>query len=213
MLGIPTTAANSDGHNSLLHLAPEGPDRAGSIAQYHKVRLMPFGEYSPWGFGWFTRDLAIPLKDLSAGAESQSTFRIGPQRAGVLICGEDDLGDEARRWVRSEGQASILINPSNLGWFEGSLAIEQRLQIARMRAIEVGRPVLRVANTGVTAHIDRQGTVVERLAAEREGELSGHIQGYSGLTPYAKGGNTTFLSVLALSLLINAIFRLTRQRY
>lgn len=189
MLGIPTTAANSDGHNSVLHLAPAGPDKEGSISQYHKVRLMPFGEYSPWGFGWFTRHLSIPLKDLSAGAESQSPFWVGPQQAGILICDEDGLGDEARRWVGGEGAATILINPSNLAWFEGSLAIEQRLQMVRMRAIEVGRPILRVANTGVTA------------------------QGSSGLTPYANNGSAPFLSTLALSLLINAIYLLSRQRY
>lgn len=213
MLGIPTTAANSDGHNSVLLLAPAGPDKKGSISQYHKVRLMPFGEYSPWGFGWFTRYLAIPLKDLSAGLASQPPFQVGPQLAGILICDEDGLGDDARRWVRGEGGASMLINPSNLAWFEGSLAIEQRLQIARMRALEVGRPILRVANTGVTAHIDRQGNVVEKLAAETEGELSGKIQGFSGLTPYATSGSAAFLSTLALSLLVNAIFLLKSRRY
>jgi apolipoprotein N-acyltransferase len=213
MLGIPTTAANSDGHNSVLHLAPPGPDKEDSISQYHKIRLMPFGEYSPWGFGWFTRHLAIPLKDLSAGAQGQSPFRVGPQQAGILICDEDGLGDDARRWVGGEGAATILINPSNLAWFEGSLAIEQRLQMARMRAIEVGRPILRVANTGVTAHIDRQGTVVNRLPADTEGELIGEIQGSSGLTPYAKNGSVPFLSTLALSLLVSAFYLSNRQRY
>jgi apolipoprotein N-acyltransferase len=175
MLGIPTTAANSDGHNSVLHLAPPGPDKEDSISQYHKMRLMPFGEYSPWGFGWFTRHLAIPLKDLSAGAQGQSPFRVGPQQAGILICDEDGLGDDARRWVGGEGAATILINPSNLA--------------------------------------DRQGTVVNRLPADTEGELSGEIQGSSGLTPYAKNGSVPFLSTLALSLLVSAFYLSNRQRY
>jgi apolipoprotein N-acyltransferase len=205
LLGIATTAANSEGHNSVLHLAPAaagtGPEGDIPISQYHKVRLMPFGEYSPWGFAWFTRDLAVPLKDLSAGPANQVPFRVGPQRFGILICDEDLLGEEARRWVRDNGGASILINPSNLAWFEGSLAIEQRLQIVRMRAMEVGRPILRVANTGVTAHIDQLGRVVDRLAAERQDELTGTVQGYAGLTPYARGGDAAFLCLIFLCIL------------
>jgi apolipoprotein N-acyltransferase len=196
LLGIATTASSADGHNSMVHLAPE----AGSaIAQYHKVRLMPFGEYSPWGFGWFTRSLAIPWKDLSPGSTGQPPFAVRGQRVGTLICHEDLVGGEARRWLRSASDVSVLVNPSNLAWFERSLAIEQRLQVVQMRAREVARPVLRVANTGVTAHIDERGRVIDRLPAEREGVLAGRVQGRLGLTPYARVGDLVFLLALAAS--------------
>lgn len=202
LLGIATTAPDAEGHNTVLHLDP-APGAA--IAQYHKVRLMPFGEYSPWGFGWFTNNLAIPLKDLSAGEPAQPPFVVGAQRLGTLICHEDLVGVEARHWAGPDAAATILVNPSNLAWFEGSLAIAQRLQIVQMRAIETGRPVLRVANTGVTAHIDARGRVVARLPVERAGVLSGRVQGMQGLTPYVRFGDFVFLVLAAVCVLLGGM--------
>ena len=181
-LGIATIAANSDGYNSMIHIAPD----QNGMARYNKIRLMPFGEYTPVGFGWFTASLSIPLKDMSAGAINQAPFVLGTQHIGTLICHEDLTGQEARHWVP---HTSLLLNPSNLAWFEGSLAIDQRLQIVRMRALEAGRPILRVANTGITAAIDARGTVLARLPAAKEGILSGVIQPVQGLTPYARWGD------------------------
>ena len=181
-LGIATIAADSDGYNSLIHIAP---DQSG-IARYNKIRLMPFGEYTPAGFGWFTDSLSIPLKDMSSGAVDQEPFTLGTQRIGTLICHEDLTGQEVRRWLPT---ASLLLNPSNLAWFERSLAIGQRLQIVRMRALESGRPILRVANTGITAAIDARGRVLARLPAAEEGILSGVVQPVQGQTPYARWGD------------------------
>lgn len=190
-LGIATIAANSDGYNSMIHIAPD----QNGMARYNKIRLMPFGEYTPVGFGWFTASLNIPLKDMSAGTVNQAPFVIGTQRIGTLICHEDLTGQEARHWLPS---ASLLLNPSNLAWFEGSLAIDQRLQIVRMRALESGRPILRVANTGITAAIDARGSVLARLPAAREGILSGVIQPVQGLTPYARWGDWPVVTMSGL---------------
>ncbi len=185
-LGIATTAANSHGYNSIVQIAPNNSP----MAQYNKVRLMPFGEYSPKGFGWFTDLLHIPLKDMSAGQETQQPFVIHKHdttwQIGSLICHEDGLGSEARHRAKT---ANLLLNPSNLAWFEGSLAIEQAQQIVRMRALEVGRPILRVVNAGITAHIDARGNVVQQLAADRENSLSGRVQATIGETPYTWMGD------------------------
>lgn len=212
-LGVATIAANSNGYNSVLHVAPRAREHnlghVSSPTQYQKVRLMPFGEYSPWGFGWFTRNLTIPLKDLSPGPDNQTPFQIGMQEVGSLICHEDLVSSEALRWVRQVPSTTIFINPSNLAWFEGSIAIEQRLQIVRMRALEVARPILRVANTGVTAHINHLGKLVSRLPIEKEGVLSGHVQGVYGLTPYGRWGETFYLG---LSLLCFSTAILLRRR-
>ena len=209
-LGIATAAANSDGYNSVLHLQPKATEHSANaekpIFQYQKVRLMPFGEYSPRGFDWFTKNLAIPLKDLSSGSENQTSFEVGSQRIGTLICHEDLVSSEALRWVRQATGASILINPSNLAWFEGSIAIEQRLQIVRMRALEIGRPILRVANTGVTAHINHLGKVESRLPSEYESELFGQVQGVAGLTPFVRWGDLLYLT-LSLLCVFTAILR------
>ncbi len=202
LLGIPTLTANAEGHNSVIQISP-GTAR---IQQYDKVRLMPFGEYSPAGFGWFSAALDIPLKDLRPGISDQQPFRVGAQSIGTLICHEDLLGAESRRWLPS---ATVLINPSNLAWFEGSIAIAQRLQIARLRALEAGRPILRATNTGVTAQIDHRGRVIRKLPEMQEGALSGIVQPMRGLTPYARFGDGPVVSACGL---VSLLCLLTRRR-
>lgn len=203
-LGVATIATNSDGHNSMLHFAPGQQ----GIARYNKVQLMPFGEYSPTGFGWFTGSLNIPLKDMSPGAHDQAPFAIGTQRAGTLICHEDLTSQGVRRWLPS---ATLLLNPSNLAWFEGSLAIGQRLQIVRMRALESGRPILRVTNTGITAQIDAHGRVLGLLPASVEGVLSGMIQPQQGLTPYVRWGDWPVALAGAMCALLAAYIQLRHR--
>lgn len=193
-LGIATIASNSDGFNSVIHISPDQVE----ITQYNKVKLMPFGEYTPAGFGWFTNSLNIPLKDMNAGDENQMPFSIKSQRIGALICHEDLTGQEVRHWLPD---ATLLLNPSNLAWFEGSLAIGQRIQIVRMRAIESGRPILRVTNTGITAQIDAQGAVLSQLPIAVEGVLTGNVQPTLGFTPFARWGNFPAISGSALCFL------------
>jgi len=201
LLGIATLSANAEGHNSIIEIAPD----TNRIARYDKVRLMPFGEYAPAGFAWFSAALDIPLKDLSPGAPAQRPLIAGSARIGTLICHEDLIGQDLRRWLP---EASLLINPSNLAWFEGSLAIGQRLQIVRMRALESGRPILRVANTSVTALIDHRGRVRSRLPEMREATLSGEVQPMRGSTPYARFGD---LPVVVGSAAYVLLFWLTRR--
>lgn len=201
-LGIATVTANAEGHNSVIHISP-GTTR---ILQYDKVRLMPFGEYSPAGFDWFSAALDIPLKDLRPGTSDQQPFRVGAQSIGTLICHEDLIGEESRRWLPS---ATLFINPGNLAWFEGSLAIAQRLQIIRLRALESGRPILRATNTGVTAQIDHRGQVIKRLPERQEGTLSGEVQPMHGLTPYARFGDWPVVFGSGLTALL---FCLTKRR-
>ena len=181
-LGIATLSADAQGHNSVIQIAPD----ADRIARYDKVRLMPFGEYAPAGFSWFTAALDIPLKDLGPGSPGQRPLILGAARIGILICHEDLIGRDLRRWLP---QAGLLLNPSNLAWFESSLAIGQRLQIVQMRALEAGRPILRVANTGVTASIDHRGRVRNRLPEMREATLVGQVQPMRGSTPYVRFGD------------------------
>lgn len=203
-LGIATTSPTSEGFNSIVHLDPW----SSSLTRYDKTRLMPFGEYTPAGFGWFTRQLRIPLKDLSAGSPHQAPFVVRGRRLGSMICHEDFIGEDARRWLPD---TSILLNPSNLAWFDGSLAIDQRLDVVRMRALETGRPVLRAANTGITAHIGPDGTVIDRLPEGIAGELRGDVLPHSGMTPFARWGDypTVLVSVAGLLLLM---FRTTSSR-
>jgi len=94
------------------------------------------------------------------------------------------------------------VNVSNIAWFGDSHALPQHLQIARMRAIELARPVLRATNTGVTAAIDPRGRVLAALPNYTAGALALAVQGSVGLTPYARWGNALPLA-LAFALLLS----------
>jgi apolipoprotein N-acyltransferase len=196
-VGIATAGAGADVYNSIVHFTPQA-----TLARYDKVRLMPFGEYGPAGFGWFTGAWAIPLKDLNAGPESQPPFVVAAhghvQRVGTLICHEDLIGRDARARAAT---SALLINPSNLAWFDGSVAAEQRLQIARVRALEVGRPLLRATNTGITAQIEPGGRIAARLPAGQDGVLSASVQPMRGTTPYLLAGDALPLALCLLGLM------------
>ena len=80
---------------------------------------------------------------------------------------------------------TILANISNIGWFGKTIAVEQHLQISRMRTLELQRPMLRATNTGATAVIDHRGVVAPALPPFTRGMLEGTVEGRSGLTPFA----------------------------
>jgi apolipoprotein N-acyltransferase len=144
----------------------------------------------------------IPLGDFARGTPVQQPFMVHNQPVAAFICYEDLFGEEVARVVRENPtSAGVLINSTNLAWFGDTIALDQHLQIARMRSLETGRPMLRATNTGVTAAIDPHGKVLGRLPTFTEGTLEVHVQGTTGFTPYVRSGNNT---VLAVSLLLLA---------
>jgi apolipoprotein N-acyltransferase len=96
------------------------------------------------------------------------------------------------------------VNVSEDAWFGDSLAPHQRLQMARMRALETGRPMLRAANTGPSVAIDHHGRVLARSPQFRTYSLTATVQPMQGVTPYVRWGNwpvvlaLTFVVVLAM---------------
>ncbi|GAB7527017.1 apolipoprotein N-acyltransferase [Paraburkholderia sp. 2C] len=173
-----------------------------SVYHYAKHHLVPFGEFVPWGFHWFVNLMNIPLGDFARGAAVQKPFFVHNQAVSVDICYEDIFGEEIARTIRENPTpAGILINVTNLAWFGDTIALDQHLQMARMRSLETGRPMLAATNTGVTAAIDDHGKVIARLPTFTEGSLEVTIQGMAGDTPYIASGNNT---VLAASLFLLA---------
>jgi apolipoprotein N-acyltransferase len=172
------------------------------VYRYDKHHLVPFGEFVPWGFRWFVNLMNIPLGDFARGAPVQKPFIVHNQPVAVDICYEDIFGEEIARSIRDNARpAGVLINSTNLAWFGDTIALDQHLQIARMRSLETGRPMLRATNTGMTAAIDARGNVIGRLTPFTIGSLDVTVQGTSGNTPYVTSGNNT---VLAVSLLLLA---------
>lgn len=191
-------------------LAGEGPIynaalSLGSAPQqtYAKQHLVPFGEYSPPLFGWFYRLIDLPMSDQTRGRPDQPTMHFGGQRVAINICYEDLFGAEL---IRSLPQATLMLNLSNLAWYGDSFAQPQHLQIARVRALETGRPMLRATNTGMTAVVQPDGQVSAVLPAFAEGVLHAEVQGHQGLTLYARWGDTAALT-LAASLLLASLWR------
>jgi apolipoprotein N-acyltransferase len=206
-IGLPMPAVSSRGvptlSNSVL-LFDRGGAASGSLqpsARYDKRHLVPFGEFVPSGFRWFVDLMTIPLGDFGRGGPDQPPFRVKDQRIAFNICYEDAFGEELLPSLRGADGATVLANVSNIAWFGDSHALPQHLQIARMRALETARPMIRATNTGVTAAIDFDGRVMARLPTYRLGALAATVQGRSGLTPYARTGNwpVCLLALLVLA--------------
>jgi apolipoprotein N-acyltransferase len=196
LLGVPYRSHSAEYYNSVLTL---GKARGQA---YHKVHLVPFGEFIPPGFGFVLRWLQIPLSDFSRGAPTQPALRVAGQRVAINICYEDAFGDEIARRLP---EATLLVNVSNVAWFGNSLAPAQHLQIARLRAIETARMHLAATNTGITAAIDRDGTVMARLPQFTPGRLEVAAQGYSGATPYVRYGDWPIILLALVALCTPAV--------
>ena len=170
---------------------------------YSKTHLVPFGETIPPGFSWFMNLASIPMSSFSRGPDVQPALAVAGQQVAVNICYEDVFGEEI---IRALPQAGILANISNTAWFGRSLAQPQHLQIARLRAVETGRPMLRATNTGMTAVIAADGSVQASLPAFTQGVLTAEVRAYQGMTPYARFGNVVFL-LLALLCIVASQWR------
>jgi len=182
LTGIPLGDATRGYRNAVLGLRPN----ADQPWQYSKHHLVPFGEFIPTGFRWFTRLMHIPLGDFTRGALGQPVFDWQGQRLGANVCYEDLYGEELGvRFLDDERAPTAFVNLSNLGWFGATVALDQHLQIARARALEFERPVVNATNTGYSALIDYRGRVTARIAGQTRGMLQGTVEGRVGTTPYA----------------------------
>lgn len=170
--------------------------------RYDKTHLVPFGEFIPTGFRWFTRSMNIPLGDFARGAANPPSFVVGVQRVAPNICYEDLFGEElARRFVDPVLAPTVFANVSNLGWFGDTAALPQHLNISRLRTLEFQRPMLRATNTGATAAIDHRGVVLAQLPPYTVDVLAARIEGRSGTTPFAWWAGRFGLWPLALAAL------------
>lgn len=193
LVGIPLGSYEAGYTNSAWAITPAMlKDRAGAFPgdrfyRYSKQHLVPFGEFIPPLFRWFTNLMRIPLGDFARGALPQPSWSWAGQRVAPNICYEDLFGEElAQSFADSAGAPTVLINLSNIGWFGDTVAIDQHLNISRLRALELGRPMLRATNTGATAVIDHTGRVTHQLPRLTRDRLEARVQGRTGLTPYAR---------------------------
>lgn len=191
LVGVPLGDEDEGYSNSVAGLSARAAAWPGGSYRYDKHHLVPFGEFIPFGFRWFVDMMNMPLGDFDRGSLVQPPFPVqradgGVEQVAPNVCYEDLFGEElAARLVDGRPQATVFANVSNIAWFGRSLAVEQHLQISRMRTLELQRPMLRATNTGATVVIDHRGRVTHALPAHTRGVLTGEVQGRSGLTPYA----------------------------
>jgi apolipoprotein N-acyltransferase len=197
--------------NSLIALGPHGLS-AQQPYRYNKHHLVPFGEFIPPFFRWFTDLMQMPLADFSSGTQALTNFQIGSQTIAPNICYEDLFGEElAQRMLSTPTSPNAFVNASNIAWFGNTVAIDQHLHISRMRSLELERPMLRATNTGATAIINHLGQIESALPRHTQGVLTGRIDGRTGVTPY-----TLWVGHFGLApfyLLVMMLLILSNQKY
>jgi apolipoprotein N-acyltransferase len=177
-------------YNTMMSL---GDDRG----RYSKNHLVPFTEYLPLKsvLGGLIDFMQVPMSDFSRGGSEQKPLKVARQAAGISICFEDAFGEEV---IDALPEATFLVNVSNDAWFDNSWAPPQHLQMARMRALETGRPMLRATNTGITAIIDEKGKILKRAPQFEVASISEVIQPRTGMTPYTITGNWLVVTLAIL---------------
>ena len=164
---------------------------------YHKRRLVPFGEYLPLAplLQPVVEVLGIQIGDFSRGAREQVPLRLGPHVLGVSICYEITYADAVRRALP---EAALLVTVSNDAWFGNSIGPHQHLEIARVRAAETRRWLIRAANTGLSAVISPRGEVSARLPQFEVAAGAFEVVPMRGATPYVRIGDAPIIIALAV---------------
>ena len=195
---IPVGAAGRLITNSAIILDPEGRE----VSRYDKIHLVPFGEYVPaWAFPGFVDKITSEVGNFVPG----SSYRVAKTPAGdvgVFICYEAIFPQLVRRLAAAG--AGVLVNISNDAWYGDSAAAYQHLEMARLRAIENHRYLLRATNDGVTTLIDPYGRVLEELPRHRQMVLPAYFNFETRRTFYSAYGDVFAWLCVAIAALMLA---------
>ena len=198
--------------NSIIMLGdlPEGEGYSNvSPNRYQKHHLLPIGEFVP--FEDLLRPLApyfnLPMSSFHRGGEVQRNLQAHGTTLASALCYEIAFPELLRKNIHHD--TGMILTVSNDAWFGSSIGPDQHLQIARMRAIEFGRPVLRSTNTGITAIYNTVGEEVGRLPTFEDAVLREEVQPAYGETPYQRMGQTPLFIFVLFSLI--AAFILSKK--
>jgi apolipoprotein N-acyltransferase len=191
--------------NSVFMIDPTGE----TVGRGDKLHLVPFGEYVPLGrYFPFISKLVVGIGDFSPGTKAV-TLPVAGTRVGTLVCYEVVFPELARRYVNNG--ARIMVNITNDAWFGRSSAPYQHLSIAAFRSVETRTPMIRAANTGITAIIDQNGYIRTMTGLFVEGYRTGEVVPGTARSLYLTIGDLPAWICLFLTaiLAIAAVFRRT----
>jgi apolipoprotein N-acyltransferase len=194
-------------YNSAMVISPDG----NRVGRYDKIHLVPFGEYIPFQhYLTFAHKLTGRVSSFSRG-DDRKVFRLNGHRYGVFICYEAVFADEVRHFAQLG--AEVLVNVSDDGWYGDTSAPWQHLNMARMRAIENRRWLLRDTNNGVTAAIDPYGRVRQSIPRHQADALPAQYGFRDDITFYTAHGDVFawLCALLALGIVGWSAGRLLRQ--
>ena len=182
-------------------------------ANYRKLRLVPFGEYVP--FESFLRSVLtwidVPYSNLQPSRENTRTVSVAHLKLAPAICYEASFEEDVRDAVRQSGADAILV-VSEDAWFGDSLAPHQNFEMARMRAREHGRYVIRAANSGISGIVGPNGKVIARAERFVRTTVEGEIFTMRGSTPYTTYGAYLLYAMLLLGVLSSIACRYIGSR-
>jgi apolipoprotein N-acyltransferase len=163
-----------------------------------KHHLVPFSEYIPLlkYLRFLENIVKLPYDNVTAWTGG-TNLTVAGQPMRISVCYEDAYAEEM---ITGVSEATMLVNVSNDGWFTGSIEPAQHAEIARMRALETGRYLLRATNNGVSAIIDDKGKVTATAEPQIATVISGYATPMQGETPYMRVGNWLIISLMVLLL-------------
>jgi len=169
---------------------------------YHKVHLVPLGEFWPLKsvISALVPGLELPRYDTSPGGPDQPLLTVAGVPVSVSICYEDVFGADIARQMP---EAQLLLNVSNDAWF-GRIAPHQHMEIARMRARETERYLVRATNTGVSAIVGPRGELLKTSPQFKQYVMTGYVHPRGGSTPYALWGDWPVAVGVVLVLVLGA---------
>lgn len=207
LAGALGTVRESEDSQNLFNSAELVDPNGEWISQYNKIHLVPFGEYVPFqDLFSFAKKLTKEVGDFVPGAD-RLVLPVHSYKLGTFICYESIFPDEVRLFVRNG--AGLLVNISNDGWFGDTPAALQHLRMARMRAIENNRWLIRSTNTGVSASIDPFGRTVKQLRRNVRVGLDVPYGVINSTTFYTRHGDwfAWFCVVVSCAIMVIGAFR------
>lgn len=193
--------------NSMILLGDKNTFSVDNLVRYDKKHLVPFGETIP--FEQYLRPLGsifnFPMSGFSKGPEQQDPFNVFSYNLLPVICYESIFPELVRKGDNSDINGIVMV--SNDGWFGQTRGPLEHLAIAKIRALELQKPILRSTNNGITAIIDAKGVVNAAIPANEASVLASQVTLTKGLTPYARFGNIPLLIILFITLCCGFIIR------